>query len=213
MKEITSLKAQSRNPDRVSVYLDGEFAFALAAVVAVGLKPGDHLSAEEIEKLRGEESIEAARRRALRLISRRPRSEHELRRYFHKREVSEAVQDRVLADLRASGLVDDEAFAHAWVENRMAFRPRSAYALRYELRQKGVSNEDIDAALENFDEGKAARQAARRAARRYKHLSYEEFRQRVAGYLGRRGFGYSLIPSVIEAVWRQVSEDESEANE
>jgi regulatory protein len=42
---ITALVAQKKNPDRVSVYLDGKFAFWLAAIEAVRLRRGQVLTA------------------------------------------------------------------------------------------------------------------------------------------------------------------------
>ncbi|MGA9534162.1 MAG: RecX family transcriptional regulator [Anaerolineales bacterium] len=210
---MTRLVLQKKNKQRVNVHLDGEFAFGLAKVLAAQLHVGDHLDAETIVELRQKDSVEEARKRALRLIARRPRSEKELRRYFDRREIPPSVQDEALDRLRRAGLVDDRAFAETWVENRMAFRPRGALALRHELRQKGVNRGAIESALENFDEEHAALKAGRKAARRYQDLSWEAFRQRVGGYLGRRGFRYSMISSVVERVWGEITEDESEVSE
>lgn len=211
--EVTRLVLQKKNKQRVNVYLDGEFGFGLAKVLAARLKVGDRLDAERIAELQQKDSVEEARKRALRLIARRPRSEQELRRYFDRKDIPPSVQDEALDRLRQAGLVDDRAFAEKWVENRMAFRPRGALALRQELRQKGVDRAAIESALEDFDEEAAARKAARKAARRYQDLSWDEFRQRVSAYLGRRGFRYSMTSSVVEAVWQEIAEHESEVSE
>lgn len=210
---ITDLKIQKRNDRRVNIYLDGEFGFGLAHTLATGLSVGDHLSADEIEDLRSKDSVEEARRRANRLIGRRPRSEFELRRYFDRKEIPPSVQDEVIEDLKDVGLVNDHEFAETWVENRSAFRPRGAFALRSELREKGVPRPAIEAALEEFDERSAAIKAGKKAFRRYQDLSWQEFRQRVGGYLKRRGFGYSLISSVIDLLWEEKTEAESEVSE
>jgi regulatory protein len=201
---------QKRNQQRVNVHLDGEFAFGLAKVLAARLRVGDHLDSEVVDELRRKDSVEEARKRALRLLNRRPRSEQELRRYFDRHDIPPSVQDAALERLRQGGLVDDRSFAEVWVENRLAFRPRGALALRQELRKKGIDREAIEAALEGFDEAKAALKAGRKAARRYRHLSWESFRRRVSAYLGRRGFRYPLSSSVVERVWREIAGDESE---
>lgn len=208
---ITRLKVQAKNEDRVNVYLDGEFAFGMAKILAVGLQVGDRLSEAEIDQLQDKDAFEEARRRALRLIGRRPRSEQELRRYFKGRELPDALQTAVIDSLRQSGLVDDRAFAEKWVENRSEYRPRGAFALRQELKQKGVGRSEIEAALASFDEEEAAYKAGEEAARRYKDLSEREFRRKASGYLGRRGFPYGLISTVVDAMWQQIAaEDESE---
>ena len=76
---ITALIAQKRNKDRVNVYLDGEFAFGLAAIEAIRLRQGQVLSDEEIEHLKALDEIERAHERALNLLSYRPRSAQEIR--------------------------------------------------------------------------------------------------------------------------------------
>lgn len=202
------MKVQAKNKDRVNVFLDDEFGFGVVKAIAVQLQVGDYLTSKEVDALQQEDAIEEARKRAMRLIARRPRSERELRRYFERREVPEAVQDAVIRSLADSGLVDDWAFAETWVENRTEFRPRGAFALRQELKQKGVGRDAIEAALEDFDEEEAAHKAAHKAARRYMDLSEDEFQRKVGGYLKRRGFPYRLISTAVDAAWQEVAEQE-----
>ena len=58
MKKITALEVQKKNPNRVNVHLDGEFAFGLARITAVWLKVGDVLSDEKITQLQNEDARE-----------------------------------------------------------------------------------------------------------------------------------------------------------
>jgi regulatory protein len=58
---ITALKAQERSKDRVSVYLDGEFAFGLALIHALWLKIGQQLSDDEIVELQEADTVEKAK--------------------------------------------------------------------------------------------------------------------------------------------------------
>lgn len=76
---VTSLTFQKRNPDRVSVYLDGKFAFGLAALDAASLKRGQFLSDEEISDLKYLGLRAKAYDRALRFLAVRPRSTLEVR--------------------------------------------------------------------------------------------------------------------------------------
>ena len=111
-----------------------------------------------------------------------------------------------MESLRQAKLVSDADFAAAWLENRMAFRPRGAWALRVELRARGVPAEIIETALTNFDEQQAAVLAGRQGLRKYEHLSPELFRQRLSAYLQRRGFQHPTIEALVErlAVEREV---------
>ena len=78
-KVISAIKVQKRNPQRVSIDLDGEYAFGLSRLTAAWLKIGDVLSEERIAALQQEDALEIAYQRALRLINHRPRSEKEIR--------------------------------------------------------------------------------------------------------------------------------------
>jgi regulatory protein len=210
---VTAIRLQTKNKDRVNVELDGAFGFGLAKILAVGLKVGQYLDAKSIAELQAEDEVEEGYRRAARLVARRPHSEQELRRYLQRKDISDAGQESVLERLRRVGLADDQAFAQAWVENRMAFRPRGAAALRAELRSKGISQPAIESALSELDEDEAAYQAAQKAARRYQGLDWELFHKRMRGYLARRGFHSYQIRTVVERVWREVTERESEDRE
>ncbi len=210
-RKITALRVQKGNPQRVNVYLDGEFAFGLARVVAAWLQVGQELSEEKIAALRQADAQERAYQRALRYLSYRPRSEAELRAYLTKHGVTPSIIQGVLARLRELGLVDDAAFARAWVENRGTFRPRGRRALRAELRQKGLPSALIEAALAEVDEPALALRAGEKALRRYGRLPWPAFREKMGAYLARRGFAYDTIRQVLPQLWerRPPSPDDS----
>ena len=199
-RTITALEAQKRHAERVNVYLDGEYAFGLPAILAVHLRVGQQLDEAEIDALRQADAVERATDRAVRLLARRPYSEAELRRYLATKKVPEAVIDAALAKLERLGYVDDRAFAAYWVENRERFRPRGLRALRYELRQKGIAADVIETALQNVDPHASAHRAAQSYARRVHGLTRREARNKLAGFLQRRGFSYAVVREVVEEV-------------
>jgi len=139
-RKVSALKVQQRNPRRVNVYLDGEFAFGIERVAAVWLRIGQELSDEKIAQLQNEDEGEKAYQQALRLLSYRPRSEAEVRKKLEQRKQPESTIAGVLERLRRTGLIDDARFARDWAENRSEFRPRSRRALAIEMRQRGVDN-------------------------------------------------------------------------
>jgi regulatory protein len=212
MKVVTALKLSGRNKNRVDVYLDGKKAFVMTKSIAMELKVGQELLQDQIAELKERDTEERTFQHALRLIHRRPRSERELRDSFRKKRASSDVQEAVLTRLREKGLVDDRAFAEAWVENRLAFRPRSSWALQYELRIKGIDREIIGIVLEGFNNEEAAYKAALKASRKMTDYSWDLFYKRLAAYLSRRGFKYSTISPVIKRVWKEKggTRDESE---
>ena len=203
MKKITALVVQKRNPNRVNLYLDGDYAFGLAKIVAAWLKVGAELDEKKIEQLQAEDARERALQQALLFLSYRTRSESEIRQNLRKHEIPETVIDETLEKLKRDGLANDDQFAQAWVENRSAFRPRSRRMLAMELRQKGLDNESMNSALKNVDDGPLAYEAAQKRAARFKDLEWSEFRKKLSEFLARRGFSYSVISPVVTRIWNE----------
>ena len=213
MKKVTRLVIQQRNKERVNVYLDDEFAFGLALMEAVQLKVGQTLTDEQIADLKDEDQYHKAYSRSLDYLSRRPRSRQEIERYLKGKEVPEPTIERVLARLTKAQFLDDLAFAHYWIENRDAFRPRGVRALRYELRQKGLDETIINEALNSseLDEiDSAYRVGAKQLYRLQSIEDRREFQQRLATYLARRGFNWETIREVSEQLWNDRNEPDLE---
>lgn len=202
--KITALTLQKRNRQRVNVFLDGEYAFGLARIVAAWLEVGQELSDEKIAQLRAQDEQETAYQRALKLVQHRPRSESEIRRLLRRKAVPDERVTEVVERLRQNGLIDDAAFAQAWVENRAEFRPRSRRALAYELSRRGIDEQTIEQSLREIDDEAMAYQAAQRPARRYKDLEWNDFRQKMYRYLAQRGFNYQASAQAIARAWQEI---------
>ena len=207
---VTAMKVQKRNPQRVNVYLDGEYAFGLARITAAWLQIGQELDDEKIAQLRSQDSHEAAYQKALHFLDFRPRSCAEVQKNLEKKGYEAEVIEAVLERLERSGLINDGQFAQAWVDNRSEFRPRGRRALSMELRQKGLDDEAIESALSELDEDSLAIQAARKQARKLHGLPKPDFRRKLAGFLARRGFGYGVIEPVLERVWQETMNNEDD---
>jgi regulatory protein len=204
MRTITAIEVQKKNPNRVNIYLDDQFAFGLSRINAARLKIGQPLNDEKITSLQEADSREAALQKALRFLGHRPRSIEEVRKNLEKHEIPAEVIDETIARLESEKLIGDVNFAREWVENRSTFRPRGKRALSYELRQKGLSDAIIEEALgEEIDEEALALKAARAQARKLKGLEWNKFREKLGGHLGRRGFGFDVIIPVTRRVWEE----------
>jgi len=206
--QITALRVQKKNPQRVNVYLDGEFAFGLARIVAAWLQVGQTLSDEKITELRGDDEREKAYQKALNLLSYRPRSEAEILRNLKEHDITDETAQGVLGRLKEAGLVDDRRFAQTWVENRNELRPRGRRLLAYELRQRGLERDVVDATLESVDDAGLAYQAAQKQARRYREANWQDFRKKMIAFLARRGFDYESSSSATARVWAELNEED-----
>jgi regulatory protein len=206
---ITSLQYQKRNRERVNVYLDGRFAFGLAAIVAAQLRVGQVLGDDDITRLGGRDEVEKAYERALNFLSYRPRSETEVRRNLRKRKLEEETIEETIARLVRAGLLDDAEFARYWVDNRLQFNPRGAWALRHELRQRGVPEAIVADALSDLDEEAAARRVASSASHRYRRLPPREFVRKMGAFLARRGFSYGVTKPIIDELLEAASHNDN----
>jgi regulatory protein len=168
------------------------------------------LSEEKIAQLQSEDEGEKAYLQALKLLSYRPRSEAEVRKKLEQRSVPESMIAEVLERLHHSGLIDDTRFAQDWAENRSEFRPRSRRALVIEMRQRGVDEDAITQAVASLDDESLAYQAAVKYCRRLNSMEWQVFRQKLTGFLARRGFSYGVAAPVVRRVWDENHTDNME---
>jgi regulatory protein len=202
---ITAVELQTRSGlERVNVYLEGEYAFSLAAELAIGLREGQALDDATIRGLLARDSSEQAYLQAVRYLAARPRSVAEIRRRLGERGHGSEAIDVAIARLDHFGYADDRAFAEYWVGQRQTFHPRGPRALRAELRQKGVDAETTAAALEPLaeDQEDAAYRAGQKQAQRAP-LDERAFGQSMSAYLVRRGFDYGVVRTAVRRLWEE----------
>lgn len=208
VQKISGLRAQKRNPQRLSVYLDGEYAFGLSRYTAAWLQVGQELTKERIEELLIEDAQETAYQIAVKYIGYRIRTTSEIEKHLDRKGIEQPIINQVIERLTTNRLLDDTSFAHQWIENRNEFRPRAHRVLASELRNKGIRPEIIEDALKDtMPEEKLAYLAAQKRVRRYENLEWNTFYQKMGSYLARRGFSYSIIRPVVEQIWNEKNKD------
>jgi len=207
MLTVTRLEPQKKNPQRLNVYLDGEFAFGISRSAAPWLTEGNQLSQQKINDLQEEDQLEGAYQRAINFLSYRIRSEKEIHNNLTKHEVPGEIIERVIDRLRGASLVNDKEFATSWVENRIRFKPRGKRALSSELFQKGIQNEIIEDVLADLNEEELAYLCARSKITKYSGLDEKDFQKKLSGLLSRRGFPYHVIKDVVGSLWKEVEKE------
>jgi regulatory protein len=113
----------------------------------------------------------------------------------------------VIERLTEQGYLNDAEFGRIWVNDRERLNPKGKRALQYELRQKGLSEKDIQQALDDLNEAELAWQAVEKQIRRWQNLDETAFRQKLAGYLARRGFDYDIIQLIFDKAWAEQRRD------
>lgn len=151
--------------------------------------------------------VERARQICLRLLTGTPRTRKQLADALRKREIPDDVADELLSRFEEAGLIDDGAFADAWVESRHHSRGLARRVLVRELRTRGVDSELIDEAVARLDsdqEEATARELVVRKLRTTRGLDRDKRLRRLVGMLARKGYSQGLALRVV----RQALEEE-----
>lgn len=205
---VTALASKRGASDRVVVYLDGVRAFDVAALVADAcrLRTGDRLTAQDVEQLLEKDAPYRAREAALRLVSFRDRSRHELESRLADAGYSPEAVTAAVTWMQDLGYLDDLKFASHYAAERL----RGGWGERWiaaELTRLGVDREVVkqvlaEAASEALAAGGEALGADRvveLARRRFGRAFVEDPQaaaRRLAAFLARRGFGWDRISEI-----------------
>lgn len=169
-------------------------ALAAAEQAAAGGVP------EQVREDREPEPENVARQIVLRQLAAGPRTRAQLRQRLDRRGCDPDVAERVLDRMTQVGLVDDAAYARMFVHSKQETKGLAARAISHELREKGVDQELIDAALEDVDtevEKEQARALVAKRVRQVHGLDREVQTRRLAGFLARKGYGPGVAFDVI----------------
>ena len=205
---ITSLQPQVKNPERLNVFVDGQFLLGASALVVLqmGLRVGQELTGEQLAQLQHDEALQQAIERAYNYLSFRPRSREEVRRYLRRKETPAELIEPVLARLDALNLINDEEFATFWIASREQFKPKGSRAIKNELRMKGVARDIADEMVNEEQDEERAMLAGRQKALsllRLPDMDYKTFYARLGSFLQRRGFNYEVTSHTVKALWAE----------
>ncbi|GAA0584174.1 regulatory protein RecX [Actinomadura livida] len=148
----------------------------------------------------------AARDICLRMLSRSPRTRAQLADALRRKDVPDDVAERVLGRFTDVGLIDDEAFAKAWVQSRHTGRGLARRALAHELRRRGVADETVNDAVESLDTDREEATARTLVARRLpstRGVDPAKRMRRLVGMLARKGYPPALAYRVVKEALAQ----------
>lgn len=146
---------------------------------------------------------------AVKYLAARDRTVSEMQAFLDGKEFGEADVDATIERLKTLGYLDDARYARRFVETRLASKPVSRRHLRDQMKGHGLSDADIEAALETVeteDEENNARTVAVKFARQFQSLEPEKRRERVLSRLIARGFSYDTARKALDAA---LSEEET----
>jgi len=147
----------------------------------------------------------------IRLLRYRPRSVAEARKRLRSLRFSDTQIDKTISKAQSLGLLDDEAFAKVWIEDRLLSHPLSRRAIMQELTDKGIdrvlAGNTLNVLYPAASEREVAIKLAGNRLSRYANLDTTTRTQRTISFLARRGFDFFLARSAVEAAEKEPSKD------
>lgn len=182
-------------------------------------RPGEHRAEHDTPpaaSARPEDDPEAkARTICLRLLTLAPRTRAQLAAALRRRGIPDDAAEAVLNRFDEVGVIDDAAFAEAWVDSRHAGRGLGRRALAAELRQRGVDEDTVRGAVRELtpeQEEDTARRLVRRRLAGSRGKSTQVRVRRLMGMLARKGYSqglaYRLVREELEAEGTDVDLDD-----
>jgi regulatory protein len=207
---ISGIARHSRRSDRYVIKVAGpdsvvhKVLISDEALVQSAFRVGQVIHTEELAALADLAGRARAFDAATNALAARGRSRRELERSLTRKGIQVIHIDEALDRLERVGLLDDAAFARAFVRAKVMGRGTSVWAIRRELGRKGVARELADAAIhdvmgeQEVDELSIARQEGARRWRSLQRLDPVVAKRRLMGFLMRRGFPGQVVRTVVQ---------------
>lgn len=217
---ISAISYQQRDKLRASVFVGGDFAFGInvATIEQFRLRKGDELTSILLETLKAFDDGISAKRIASKFLNSRRRSEREVITKLKGAGFEDDTIQPVIIGLRDYGLIDDEAFARAFIHDKLISKASSRRELEMLLSKKGIAKQLIQTILSDLTEvGDEEERAMKAAQKKWDSLLRRESdvrkrNQKLYAFLGSRGFSGSTIKQIITKLSNN-STDESDFEE
>lgn len=131
-------------------------------------------------------------------LSKSPKTIRRMKEYLTDKGYNANIIEQVIVQLSNFNYLDDRAFARQFIESRIRYKPKSIFALGFELRKKGIDPALAKELLAAYKDEDLALKAIENRKQSWERLNETECRKKMMNYLRYRGFDYS----VCQAVWQ-----------
>jgi|SRR3954453_19028955 regulatory protein len=220
MPILTKITTQKKNKERYNIFMDegkGEqYAFSVdeAVLIKYQLKKGMELDDLFLTEIHYEDDIRKAYNLALHYLTRRIRSEAEVRTYLLEKEIDAPIIQEVIFKLYEYQFLNDEQYAIAYVRTQMNTTDKGIILIRRELKERGISDVLIDQALTEYPYGaqvETAQKICEKIVGNNRKDSDKALKQKLEQRLVRKGFSFDIIADAIEKTQLERNDDAMEA--
>jgi len=198
--KITDITTQKKNKNRVSVFVDGEYAFSLDAADALRLrvKIGAEITENDIEKYNLESNLSKAKAKAFDIVTRKAVTEKELRTKLSDKGYDKIICDSVIETMREYNYINDADYCERFLEYGVS-KGWGKAKICFELKRRGVEEEIIFDAMSGF-EYCPEDIIYDKLCSKYSDVDLSDFKQKqkVVRFFASRGFEFDNIKSAID---------------
>lgn len=198
---ITDIQPQVKNQSRLSVFIDGKFAFGIDKndCLFMGLKIGDTLTQERYNYIIDNAVYTNAYKKADRFIGFKMRTEKEVRDKLKEEEYSDDIIERVISSMIKYKYIDDEAYAQMYANDCRSIKKWGPQRIKIELYKRGVNTSAIENALQNLNIEDTDEIIKNLLEKRIKDTPIDlKEKQKHFNFLLRRGFNSDDIKRALE---------------
>jgi regulatory protein len=197
--KITKISQQVKNPERVSIFLDGKYSFSLTLdqLLDEKLKKDDELDAERVKELIKLSDEGKIRARALEWLMGRPHATREFRDYMYRKKADKDLTEKLIEEFTDKKYLNDENFARWFTELRLR-KNKSVRAIKSELASKGVSPDTIQSVVTELETDEGEKEALIKLVNKLStRPRYIADPKKLIANLISKGFKYSDIKEVL----------------
>lgn len=205
MKKITKIEYQKNNKDRVSIYINDNFAFGidLNIMIKYSLAKNMELDEEFIEEiLKAEEEINVYNY-ALSVLARNAKSEKQLRIKLKDKGYDLQFIDKAIIKLKQQKYLDDERYSEMLINSKINISKYGKRKIKEALYEKGIDREIIEEKIKMVTEEDELERAYSLGIKKFKTLKEVDTRKnsiKLSNYLVNKGFDYSIVKKAVSKV-------------
>lgn len=196
--QVTAIENQKNNQERKSIFIDGEYRFSLTVedLYKLGLKSGQFICPEELERFITVSSVSKCKRYVLNLLTKKRYTEKELQMKMQSRGFLDDVAEQVIVFLKEYGYINDLQYAKSYINDSIHLRKKGKRLIRMELLKKGIGEDIISELLEKAETDQELASLVEKKARML-DLNDRKNIKKIFDFCARRGYTYDEIRQAV----------------
>jgi regulatory protein len=121
-----------------------------------------------------------------------------MQQYLKGKGFDDETISRTVDRLSENKFLNDTEFARMFVESTVRYKPKSKFALAFELNRKGIDSDTIDQVLKDLDDRNLACRAVAKKINQWTGLDHAKRQRKIHNFLGYRGFSHDAVRAALE---------------